>query len=216
MTRVAVVSSVYGGHDVPVFVEQSVDCRYVMVTDGSVDVPDGWEHVVVDRSEMHPRLAAKFAKCMPWEFVDADVWVWLDGSIVPTADMVEKFLDALGDGQVAQFPHPDRVSLRAEALVSMKLAKYQGLDLLGQVRHYVEGEHPDDWGLWATGLMVWRDCEAVRDMGWRWFKEILAWSIQDQLSQPVVLRQCGLRPVALPGRLRSNPLFRIRDHVSDL
>ena len=210
--RVAVVSAVFGGYDEPVYVEQSVDCHHVMVTDGMVNVPRQFEHVRVDRGSIDPRSVGKFPKCCPWEFADADLFVWLDGSIMPDRRLVERMIADLGDGDVTFHPHPDRTSIVAEAEASVPLSKYDGQDVMGQARAYVDAGHPDGWGLWAAGLFVMRDSVRVRQFGQLWLDEINRWTVQDQLSLPVVLRRCGLDVRSLSGGLRGNPLFKIRRH----
>lgn len=210
---VAVVSAVFGGYDQPVFVEQTVGCRYVMVTDGLVDVPDGWEHVLVDRGRLDPRLVGKFVKCRPWEFADADRIVWLDGSIEPASGLVAQMLADLGDGDVAFHPHPDRQRIKVEARVSASMAKYDGQLVVEQADSYVAAGHPDDWGLWAAGLFAVNVSGRVRQFGQLWLDEVCRWSVQDQLPLPVVLRRCELDVRLLSGGLRGNPLFTIRRHA---
>lgn len=211
---VAVVSAIFGAYDEPCFVEQTVDCRYVMVTDDRLSAPAGWEHHQVKVGGVHSRLAGKFAKCRPWEFADADIFVWLDGSILPQPDLVERMIADLGDGDVAFHPHPDRASITSEALVSCQMHKYpEWMDVQGQAKSYVDAGHPDNWGLWAAGLFIWRDCLPVRQMGQMWLDEILRWSYQDQLALPVVLRRSGVDVRSLSGGLRGNPLFKIRRHA---
>lgn len=210
--RVAVVSAVFGGYDEPVWVEQSVDCHYVMVTDGLVNVPRQFEHVRVDRGGIDPRLVGKFAKCRPWEFADADLFVWLDGSIFPDRTLVERMIDDLRDGDIAFHAHPDRTSIKVEAGVSADLPKYQGELVVEQASSYVSAGHPDAWGLWAAGLFVMRDSMRVRQFGQLWLDEVCRWTVQDQLSLPVVLRRCGLDVRLLSGGLRGSPLFKIRQH----
>jgi len=210
--KVAVVSAVFGGYDEPVFVEQSVPCEYVLVTDGQCLVPRGWDVQVVNPGGLHPRLAAKFPKCAPWRFVDADVYVWLDGSMVPEAHLVEAFLDCLVDQDVGFYPHPERSGIRDEARFTTKISKYPGQPVREQAQFYVDQGHPDEWGLWCGGVFVWRNTLAVRQMGEFWLREICRWTSQDQLSLPVALRSHGLMPVPLPGRLTSNGLFKIRRH----
>ena len=211
--KVAVVSAVFGRYDEPVFVEQTVPCEYVLVTDGDCLVPAGWNQQIIDAREVDPRLAAKSPKCCPWKFADADVFVWLDGSIQPTADLVESMLASLGDDDIAFYPHPDRSSIISEARASRPLRKYSGQDVMAQAVHYVSEGHPDDWGLWAAGLFVVRDTERTRLLGRRWFEEIQRWTVQDQISLPFVLREVGLWPASLDGGLRSNPMFGIRRHT---
>jgi len=209
---VAVVSSVFGGYDEPVFVEQSVECSYVMVTDGDCLVPAGWEHRQVRNDGFPTRLLAKFPKCRPWTVAEAEFYVWLDGSIQPSVDLVDSMLDCLGDADCGFYTHPDRTTISSEAEASIKIKKYEDQDVQGQVEEYLAQGHPDDWGLWAAGLFIVRDTPAIRRMGERWLEEIVKWSHQDQLSLPFVLREQGLRPVPLHGGLRGNPLFRIRQH----
>jgi len=210
--RVAVVSAVFGRYDEPVFVEQTVPCEYVLVTDGECLVPSGWRHEMVDCAGMDARLVAKFPKCRPWDYVDADFYVWLDGSIEPRCDLVESMLDCLGDGDVGFYTHPERAGIRKEAWFSTKVGKYRDQPVEEQAASYVAAGHPDEWGLWAAGLFIVRDTPVVREFGQRWLDEVLKWSLQDQLSLPVVLRECGLWPRPLQGGLVSNPLFRIRRH----
>lgn len=210
--KVAVVSAVFGRYDEPVFVEQSVPCEYVLVSDGDVLVPAGWRHEMVDYAGMNPRLAAKFAKCRPWDYADADFYVWLDASVEPRADLVESMLDCLGDQDLGFYPHPDRTSIVSELSATLVHGKYWGQPIEKQVYTYLWEGHPHDWGLWAAGLFVMRNTMAVRQFGQCWLDEILRWSLQDQLSLPVVLRDCGLRPVPLHGNLLGNPLFKVRKH----
>lgn len=209
---IAVVSAVFGGYDDPVFVEQTIECQYVMVTDGSVNVPFGWRHIPVNIGDMDPRLAGKFVKCRPWEFVDADLIVWLDCSIEPKPGLVEQMIKDLGVRDLAFHPHPDRRSIMSEALFSSDLPKYKGSDVVAQARSYIESGHPDDWSLWAAGLFILRNRMLVREIGQLWLNEICRWTVQDQISLPFVLYQCGVEPSSLSGGLRDNPLFRIRRH----
>jgi hypothetical protein len=211
--KVAVVSAVFGRYDEPVFVEQTVPCEYVLVTDGDCLVPEGWDQRITNPGEMDPRLAAKSPKCCPWEFADADVFVWLDGSIEPRADLVESMLESLGDDDIAFYTHPHRSSIISEARASRPLRKYSGQDVMAQAVHYLSEGHPDAWGLWAAGLFVLRDTDRTRLLGRRWIEEIQRWTLQDQISLPVVLREVGLWPASLHGSQLGNPLFRIRRHT---
>ena len=211
--KVAVVSAVFGRYDEPVFVEQTAPCQHVLVTDGEGLVPAGWDVQVVNPGKLQPRLAAKFPKCAPWRFVDADIYVWLDGSILPEPNLVEAITDCLLDQDVAFYSHPHRTTITSEAQASKDLNKYPGAFVREQAQSYVDAGHPDDWGLWAAGIFVLRNTLQVRQMGERWLAEICKWTVQDQLSLPVALRQAGLWPTPLPGSLLSNGLFKIRQHA---
>lgn len=218
MTRppVAVISSLYGAYDQPASpVPQTVDAEWVMVTDQPA-APDPWQVITEPRPGAHPRLAAKTAKCRPDLYSDAEILIWIDASFqITSPDFVAWCVDQLGDAPIAQIRHPVRQSITDEAHASARMCKYDGLPLLPQVHHYVNGGHPDDWGLWATGLIVYRRNTCLI-LGDSWLAEQVRWTYQDQLSEPVLLRQFGITPRDLPGPLWEHPMFRIRPHESDL
>lgn len=206
--KVAIVSSVYGDYDnlkeQPV--HQTVACEYVAVTDRPYE-SDTWDVVVEPRPHLHPRMAAKVPKCLPWRYApQADVTIWIDGSAtILSPDFVQTCLDCLGDDALAQWEHPERDCIYAEASVSRVFGKYEGQNLEGQADHYLRKGHPQAWGLWATGCIVRRrnnDLHVV--MGQAWLAEQSRWTYQDQISEAPVLRACGVRPAPLPEGLWSN------------
>lgn len=210
---IAVVSAVFGGYDEPIFTPQTVPCSYTLVSDGSVLIPSDADFQIFNRPSINSRLVGKFVKCRPWEYADADLFVWMDGSFELRSDAVQRMVEELGDGLVGFFPHPDRNSIIAEAKFSSFLSKYPDQNVIGQANHYVSLGFPDGHGLWAGGLFIWRNCLKVRQLGQLWLDEILRWTVQDQLSLPFALWRCGIEPRALSGGLLSNNLFRIRQHA---
>lgn len=221
MTRVAVISSVFGAYDqIAAPAPQTIEADWVLVADRPpvIDTahPWPWQVVTEPRPGVHPRLAAKVAKCRPDWYADADVYVWIDASFqIASPDFLAWCLRKLDGAPLAQIPHPVRRCISEEALASAGMAKYTGLPLLEQVAHYRKDGHPADWGLWATGLIVYRR-ETCARLGDPWLAEQLRWSYQDQLSEPPLLRHLDLRPAALDGALWDHPHFRIRAHASDL
>lgn len=208
--RIAVVSSVYGGYDQPLPPPpQDAEAEWVLVTDRPYDVP-GWRVVVEPRTQLHPRLAAKVAKCRPDLYADADTYVWVDTSFAITSgDFVSWCVSHLEYGPIAQIPHPERNSIVDEANVSCPLPKYQGLPLCEQAEHYVKQGYPHNWGLWATGLIAYRGRSVIGD---DWLREQMRFTYQDQLSEAPLLWSRDLRPVSMAGGLFNNPHFVIRGH----
>lgn len=217
---ITVVSASYGSYDIPaVPPEQDTDVRWVMVTDGKVDVPEPWEHRVVPRDGVHPRLAAKTAKCVPFAFTLDEIAIWLDASaVINRPDFVSTCVAALGDGDVAQWVHPQRDCIRPEADVSATMLKYDGLPVHAQVAHYMNEGHPQNYGLWATGCMVrsGRTQHLRFQPGLAWLAEQGSWTYQDQLSWPVIVRRFGLDVRPMPGSLWDRQLVTFRAHRSDL
>lgn len=215
VVSIAVISSIYGNYDRPLIPPlQHVDCDWIMVTEPDTPLPRPWRPVGEYRPGLHPRLAAKLAKCRPDLYTDADVTIWIDGCVeIHTSDFVSWCLDALGDAELAQHHSVGRCSLIGEAAVAKPMRKYQGLPLHEQAQSYVDAGHPDDWGLWWTGLIVRR--RTCPDFGSPWLVEMLRWSYEDQISQAPVLRKLGLRPVDIPIEWPSHRFTR-REHASDL
>ncbi|MEH0542992.1 DUF616 domain-containing protein [Streptomyces sp. B21-105] len=213
MSDVAIVSAVYDSYDdlKPVLPQVEAGVDWVFVTDdpvlGAKSSHLGWRVVFEPREGVHPNRAAKHPKYEPWRYTDAPVSVWVDASfrIVSDRFAVEATAGLTDVEPIAQFVHPWRDCLYAEAKESAGLAKYAGEPVLEQADHYSEMGHPENWGLWATGVIARHHTDAVRELGARWLHETYQWSFQDQISQPYALRVMGLRPSALPGNHLATP-----------
>ena len=209
MSDVAILTAIYDSYDLlkPVLPQTGVDVEWICVHDGNppdADAARGWTLVYEPRPGVHPNRAAKHPKYEPWKYTDAPASVWVDASfrIVSETFAAEALEHA---DPIAQFQHPWRECLFAEAKESAGLAKYAGEPVLEQADHYSEMGHPENWGLWATGVIARHHTDAVRELGARWLHETYQWSFQDQISQPYALRETGLRPSALPGNHLATP-----------
>lgn len=179
MTTV-IYSAVYGGFDT--IRPQPVPVR--LFTDATHPLPYA-----------DPRLAAKWWKVRPdLACPDADITVWIDGSFdVLVPDLAERCEQALGDADAIFIRHPNRDDIYEEAAVSIHLAKYDGQPILDQACAYKRAGHPEHWGLMHAGMLVRRNTPAVRALMDAWWGEITRWTLQDQLSLPVLLRRSDVR-----------------------
>jgi hypothetical protein len=94
-------------------------------------------------------------------------------------------------------PHRHVIWIEAQASIGVESqgGKYDDQPILEQVDHYRAEGHPEHGGLYACGTIAWdTDSELARDLGAAWLAECERWSIQDQLSLPVVCRRLGLVP----------------------
>lgn len=204
----AVITAIYDDYDdlKPALPQWGLDVEWVLVTDRhpAPEAAEGWRVVIEPRPGFHPNRAAKVPKFHPHRYTDAPASVWLDASFrVRSATFVS---DVLGYARpLAQFVHPWRDCVYEEAKASAGLPKYAGELMQEQVAYYRGLEHPEHWGLWATGVIARRHTPETIKLGARWDREVNDWSFQDQLSQPHVLREAGLRPAGLPGTHFSNP-----------
>jgi hypothetical protein len=212
MSRVALITAIYDSYDElkPVLPQAAVDVEWICVHDGPLpdaEAAQGWTLVYEPRPGVHPNRAAKHPKYEPWKYTAAPVSLWVDASFRVVSETFAAEAAALltDEEPIAQFQHPWRDCLYAEAKESAGLAKYAGEPVLEQAEDYRQAGHPEGWGLWATGVIARRHTEAVRKMGWLWLAETYRWSFQDQISQPFALRETGLRPMALPGTHLATP-----------
>lgn len=222
---VAVITSVYGSYDqLPPVPDQTIDAEWICVTDvPASEFRDdlGWRIVHEPRNHMHPRLAAKVAKCQPWLYTRADTTVWIDGACrLLRPDSLAMILTGAEGHPLAQIVHPWRDCIYTEAEASAWMPKYQGQLITEQVDHYQANGHPEGWGLWATGMIVRNMADIFRNieyhkLGDEWLLEQMRWSYQDQLSQPYVLRRLGLRPHTLPFDLHGSGVFEWLNHRDD-
>jgi hypothetical protein len=220
------ITSMYGGYDtVPVSVRQHEPHMRIIVTDDmAFTYPIGSyidEIVVETRLHMHPRMGAKFAKCLPWTYTDADVIVWTDASIrAIDSEFLSWMLHNREPGHcLSQFIHPHRNDIMEEAKVSMSMEKYAHQDIRGQVQQYTtHDDFPRNWGLWATGWAVWdlstpKLRAEAEVLGEAWLLEQMRWTYQDQISQPYVSWKHGIPIGTLPGDIFSPPHSVLRQHT---
>lgn len=193
----AVITAVYDRYDnLAEFLPQTVPTEALVITEDPTFRADGWNTVWEERPGLHPNRAAKIPKLVPWEYTDADFVIWIDASFrIVSPDFVE---DIAALGTLSQFDHPWRDCIYDEVEASVH-PKYAGEPMRAQVDTYRAAGHPKHWGLWATGVIGRHRTAIVEEMGERWLTEIDRWSFQDQLSQPFVLRELGIRPERIPG-----------------
>lgn len=210
--RVALITACYGAYDpVRSLPEWHGFDDAVCISDGRVEVGEGWRHVV-EPSEELPRLAAKRPKMMPWLFTDCDAAVWLDASF----EIVDRGFAAwtrahLVVNDFVVWLHPEgRFDLRDEAAVCWDWPKYAGFDMRGQVAHYVAEGMPERWGLFACGTVGWVFTEEAKRLGRFWYGENVRWSIQDQVSLPYLLWREGKRFGVWQGNEYRNRYLRLR------
>lgn len=205
---VAIVTAVFDRYDTvkPVLEQAGVDVEWILVTDTFPDAEaaQGWTVVHEPRPDMLPVRAAKAPKFEPWKYTDAPASIWVDASFrVVSPDFAAGVMGYATP--IAQFVHPWRSCLYDEAIEIAALGKDPDGAAAWQTKRYREAGHPTGWGLWASGVIARRHTAAVKRMGAGWAREVESGSARDQVSQPYVLRQAKLKPVALPGTHLANP-----------
>lgn len=212
--NVTLVTAIYGDHDTlhGLPAEHGFDDA-VCVTDDSTLRAEGWR-VIVAPSDDPPRLAAKAPKMLPFDFVKAEVVVWIDAAFEVVGGGFRDFcLAALVAKDVVAWNHPEnRDCLFQEAAYCQDWAKYSGEPIRDQTAHYRAEGMPEGFGLWACGAIVWRNREAAREFGRAWYAENRRWSIQDQVSFPFLLWKLQPDFAVFPAHEFQNPHLRWHSH----
>lgn len=184
---VCLVSAIYGGVDLPKPV--GVDVPAIMFTDNPDLEAPGWQvrHLPLERLPS-PMLRSRYVKCLPP--VDADVTLWVDGSLTLHPGYVDRCMDALGDAEWALMAHPWRDCIYDEFVECATNFgwKYPADAMRAQCERFREQGHPEHWGLFACTAMTRRHTARVDALCEAWWQENLNGSWMDQLSLPPLLR----------------------------
>lgn len=206
--KTTILTAIYNDYDLLKFTkDQSIETNWVCVTDNpSWPVNyNGWNIVYEPRNHIHPNRAAKTPKMLPWLYSWTESSIWIDASFrVISSTFAEESLNCANP--IAQFKHPWRDCAYAEAEESLLLTKkYGGEPIQKQIEHLREMDHPENWGLWAAGVIARKHTPEIMRMGFDWLKEVYEFSYQDQISHPDVCRRNGLCPANFPGSYFTGP-----------
>jgi hypothetical protein len=212
--KVVVYSSIYGNYDEPKV--QPLKDKPILFTDNIES--SAWEIRKVHRAEEHPRMRAKYFKCMPHQVLDCDISIWIDGSAtIKTPYFKEWCLEKLGDNDIALFEHPERDCIYDEANYCQGMPKYRDLPVLIQVMEYMRMKYPRKNGLWACGLLIRRHNKKVQEFNRLWWRHNKKYTYQDQLSFPVCAREVGLKVNTIDLNLWNNDVIDFNSpHKNDL
>ena len=191
----------------------------VCFTDDPELQADGWRMVVLP-SDLHPRLAAKAPKMLPFDFVKTEFAVWIDAAFEITGEGFREFCEQAVVGKdLVVWEHPDlwhRSCLYQEAAYCQDWPKYCDWPIREQTEHYRAEGMPEGFGLWACGAIVWRNNDKARQFGQAWYEENLRWSIQDQVSFPYLVWKLNPNFGVFPAREFHNPYLTWWEHPKDV
>lgn len=218
--KVAVISAIFGKSDnLKEFPEQKLSDGIELSVHRFTE-----KNVLVPRSDLIPRLRAKYFKCIPHHLIDANVFIWMDGSFqITSPTFVTQMLSYLRGHDVAVLKHPDRNSIVDELHFMQRLMKQGNKYLLQrygtekcqeQVSHYLSQGFSDSVGLFSCGLFARVNTPEVNQAFDRWWIENTVWTIQDQLSFPFVVEKYNLSVSRIKLDLFNNQVFKLVNHTS--
>jgi hypothetical protein len=120
-------------------------------------------------------------------FEGGDMFMYIDGSWrIEKNDTVEHFVKQfLNKSDILCFEHPERHCIQDEAdfVLEVKRNKYKGLPIKEQAQYYASQWFPNDYGLTATWMLIFRyGNEKTKQFFKDWRTECLTRTYQDQIS----------------------------------
>jgi len=208
---IALYTSLFGGEEKGFPLPQEMDVDAFCVSDG--DAPEGWNLVPSSADERDPRLASREVKMLPWKFLDQyDYYLWVDGSVEILDPGYPQWVEEQRVRVVGGPAHPWRDCIYDEADEAEKYTKYRGA--VKQADVYRLMGHPENWGLWATTSLVWRNTPLAHACAKSWWSAANAFSLSDQVGFPHVCKIHYVRPTTLPIDLLDNKWFKWHPHSS--
>jgi hypothetical protein len=150
---------------------------------------------------------AKIYKVLPWQFLDYEYSIWIDGTIAIKSQVSDLINNFLKDHDMAVFKHSQRDCIYDEFVVDMGYRKREPMFIReAQREKYLSEKIPKHIGLWECGILIRRHTKKVEDLCNEWWSEISSFSASDQCSfaRTVYKQQFNINPIT-PGNAYDNP-----------
>lgn len=216
--RITVISANIGGFDEPKhFPIQNIECDCLYFNEDNLPIP---------MASLDNRMKAKYFKLQAHKlFPDNDYIIWMDSSFqIQSSDFVEYMIERLFPPfHIAVTKHPDRNCIYEESKFVTKLLfqgdkyilnRYANSQIEKEAEHYYNMGYPANNGLYACGLFARKVNPEVNSFFDKWWDACMQWSCFDQLSFPVLAKQCGIKinPLVFDNYL-DNKFYKIIKHI---
>jgi hypothetical protein len=193
MTKIIVYTCLVGGYSdlQPPPAELLSKYEFIAFSDKPISI-SGWQTRLLENSSKESnRRKAKKPKIQPWNYIDAEISVWIDANIIiqPTKlnEAVTAFL--LSEKSIGLFAHNKRNNLDAEFRDVIARLKDDTKILARQRDKYKGLVNYRDLPLYHGAVIFRRHgCMKLRKAMSDWQSEIDNFSARDQVSLPVVLQ----------------------------
>ena len=132
-----------------------------------------------------PTMNAKIYKVLSHLYDPDEYSVWVDGTVIPVVE-IEKFIELLGDAEIAVFSHPNRDCIYDEADECKRLNLDSFERLTAHTDRYRGLNYPEHAGLGACYVIIRKHTERIKRLNEQWWAEICHGSRRDQISFPFV------------------------------
>jgi hypothetical protein len=163
-------------------------------------------------------MAAKHPKINPHlYFKDYEYSIWVDGNITPRIDPRQIIERDLQNAPMALHRHPNRQCVFDEYEISTTLSdirpEYDAHTLLRQINHYSLKGLTKNTGLWECGVLIRQHHDKrVVDFMEKWWDNICAYTVQDQIPFGYLMWQSPIPVNTIPFNVRENLDYRYVSH----
>lgn len=170
----------------PEFIDEN--CDYVCFTENPDLESDTWEIVQMEKSTLDDNRKAKQYKLFANRyFSNYKYSFWLDGTF-KIVGSIREYIYKYAKSKMLAVVHPERDCIYDEAVMAMPFPRYSNYTMINQVEKYRSEGMPEHYGLIAAGALfrAHNDPEIISIME-QWWKEIINYTNQDQLSLPYAM-----------------------------
>lgn len=129
--------------------------------------------------------------------------VWIDGNIT-LKKHPQELIDCLGKNDIAVFRARDYDCVYKEMLAVRNIQGVPQDKLAEQMRDYVAEGLPDNSGLWACTVLVWKNSDEARRFQEGWWEQINKYTRRDQISFGYLIWKTGFCVSEIPGSIYEN------------
>lgn len=213
MGKIALVTSVCGGFDtIKEIPTQSIPYELIRVDDKDLIELKG-----------DARHKAKFPKMQAHLFTDADVIIWIDGSVQVVSKFFVEYMAqqvqihdiAIGKHNVRQCAYEEIDFICAEIMKGNEYLKRRyDFDTLLDMKKYLKSvEFEQDKGLWACGIFARQNNKQTNTMFDLWWKSEEQWQTNDQLMFAYLANQFNIKINTIEWKsLINNEYFKLVNH----
>ena len=180
----------------------------------------GWKNKTIIKPHEDNTKSARYFKCNPHLVLpEHDISIWIDARFKVKSKNVMKFLNSnfKKKDKIACFWHgrdwDDGGCSYIEGMVCGGGKKDDYEIILDQLLRYQKDGFPRKYGLFATGIIIRRNCEEINKFNEFWWNEIKKGSKRDQISQMYSAWKTDTKITPIEGDVRSNELVEKRLHI---
>jgi hypothetical protein len=213
--KIAVYTAISNNYDsLKLPITESKDIDFICFTDNDNLKSDKWKITTIEEQNLDPIRLAKKVKVLPHIYLsEYDLSLWVDANFLITHDLNELFNTYLSKGLIACFRHPYRNCIYEEAKACIDIKRDKKSIIEKQMSKYQSLKYPEKNGLISSGAILRQHNDPkIIKLSEDWWKEIVQFSIRDQLSFNYAAWKNNIDYTILNESIENNKYFKIKGH----